>query len=82
MKLNKKEKIFLELDEIQRKTYEELKNYILYKNIVIGDKKLKTLLQKYETASKKFCDFLAEKEDSHNKHPETEWGSPVGKEVW
>jgi hypothetical protein len=63
MKINKqqKEKIFLELDEILKKTYEELKNYILSRTIIIGDKKLKILLEKYGVASKNFYDFLDEK---------------------
>jgi hypothetical protein len=38
-----------------------LNNYILSRTIIIGDKKLKILLEKYGVASKNFYDFLDEK---------------------
>jgi ABC-type oligopeptide transport system ATPase subunit len=60
MEINKqeKEKRFNELFDNKQKVDEELRNYVLSRTPIIGDKKLKELLEKARLASNDYYDFL------------------------
>lgn len=51
---------FFEFFDKKQEAYEELKNYILSRTPVIGDRKLKDLLSKEKVASDNFNEFLNE----------------------
>lgn len=58
---NKKEVEFLKLFDQKQHADEKLKNYILSKNPIIGEKKLKDLLKKSREISTIFYSFLAKR---------------------
>lgn len=51
---------FFEFFDKKQEAYEELKDYVLSKTPVIGDKRLKNLLDKERVASENFDKFLNE----------------------
>ena len=55
-----KDNKFFELYDEKQKADEELKNYVLHKNLVLPDEKLTEPLNKDRTASSNFFKFLEE----------------------